>query len=59
MYVDRIGVDKLKEKSDIRQKITYPEYVNAYLAILRDRASVRDADRVGLIEHLSPIVTGC
>ena len=52
MYVERDNIQSSRDRAAIRASMSYPEYLNAYLAMLRDHNAVDDRDRPFVLDHL-------
>lgn len=52
MYVEREGIETIKQKLDIRQSITPLEYLSASLRLLHDPSAHRACDRDYILRHL-------
>lgn len=52
MYVEREGIETIRQKLDIRQTLTPLEYISASLKLLHDTTACRPADRDHILRHV-------
>lgn len=55
MYVHREGVSTIKQKLDIRNQITAPEYIDAFLSLLGDNRAYDYRDFNDMMFHLRKV----
>lgn len=57
MYVEREGVETLKQKLDNRNSLTALEYMYATISLLHDSAAFQPADKDAILKHLLCVAT--
>ena len=55
MYAIREGAHTLKQKLDIRPTLSFAEYVNASIALIRDNRAFNPGDREHILEHIQDV----